>query len=214
VARPRGFDEDAALDAATAFFWSHGYAATSIRDLGGAMGLGPASLYNAFGDKRALFRRCLDRYLDHGPRARIARLERDLPPRRAIETFLAEILSLSRRDRRGCLMVNTALDIGPHDRAIGALLRERLSEIEGFFARCLHAGQGDGSIQTDGTPADIARLLLAAVIGLRVLARTRASPDLLAGATRQALALLGPRGDPSNSPPAAHPIEDRACRRA
>ena len=211
MARPRGFDEDAALDAATAFFWSHGYAATSIRDLGGAMGLGPASLYNAFGDKRALFRRCLDRYLDHGPRARIARLERDLPARAAIETFLAEILTLSRRDRRGCLMVNTALDIGPHDREIGAVLRERLNEIEGFFARCLHAGQRDGSIQAGSPPADIARLLLATVIGLRVLARAQASPDLLAGAARQALALLGPIGDPSAPLPPAHPGEDPAC---
>ena len=45
-------------------FWAAGYAVTSERDLDNAMGLGAASLYNAFGDKRTLFTRCLDRYLD------------------------------------------------------------------------------------------------------------------------------------------------------
>ncbi|MFM7306101.1 MAG: TetR/AcrR family transcriptional regulator, partial [Alphaproteobacteria bacterium] len=101
--RPRIFDEDAALAAATAEFWQRGYAGTSVRDLGASMGLGAASFYNAFGDKRALFLRCMDRYLDDGVRARIRRLEQGRPPREAIEEFIIEILALSRRDRRGCL---------------------------------------------------------------------------------------------------------------
>jgi TetR/AcrR family transcriptional repressor of nem operon len=190
--RPRIFAEDTALDAATAEFWRHGYAATSVRGLGAAMGLGAASLYNAFGDKRALFRRCLDRYLDHGMRERIARLERSQPPRQAIETFVAEVLALSRRDRRGCLMVNSAVEIGPHDAEIGAILRERLGELEGFFRRCLRAGQRDGSIAAGIDAADVARLLLSTVMGMRVLARARPEPALLDGVARQALALLGP----------------------
>ena len=57
-------------------FWADGFAATSVRDLGDAMGLGQASVYNAFGDKRALFTQCLDRYLDANMRARIARVEK------------------------------------------------------------------------------------------------------------------------------------------
>jgi TetR/AcrR family transcriptional repressor of nem operon len=57
-------------------FWAAGYAATSVRDLGEAMGLGQASVYNAFGDKRTLFTRCLDRYLDASMRARIAASKR------------------------------------------------------------------------------------------------------------------------------------------
>jgi len=194
--RPRSFDEDSALDAATAQFWRRGYGATSVRDLGAAMGLGAASLYNAFGDKRALFLRCLERYLDHGMRERIARLERSQPPRQAIESFLAEVLALSRRDRRGCLMVNSTLEVGPHDAEVAAILRERLAELEDFFDRCLRAGQRDGSIGASLDAADGARLLLAAVMGLRVLARARPEPALLDGVARQALALLGPpRGD-------------------
>ena len=62
--RPREFDEDVALEAAMRRFWADGFAATSVRGLGDAMGLGQASVYKAFGDKRALFTQCLDRYLD------------------------------------------------------------------------------------------------------------------------------------------------------
>lgn len=99
MARPRGFDEDAVLSAATDCFWQHGYAAISVRDLGAAMGLGAPSLYNAFGDKRTLFARCLDRYLDANMRERIRRLEASLPPRAAITTFLDEIVARSLANR-------------------------------------------------------------------------------------------------------------------
>ncbi len=71
-------------------FWSAGYGATSVRTLGMAMGLGSASLYNAFGDKHALFQRCLDRYLDGSIRSLIKTVETSLPPVRAIEAFITE----------------------------------------------------------------------------------------------------------------------------
>ena len=67
MARPREFDEAAALEAATQRFWRYGYEATSVRDLSEATGLTLASLYNAFGDKRSLYRRVLERILGQPP---------------------------------------------------------------------------------------------------------------------------------------------------
>ncbi|PWS36312.1 TetR family transcriptional regulator [Falsiroseomonas bella] len=192
MARPRAFDETAALDAATDCFWRSGYAATSVRDLGAAMGLGAPSLYNAFGDKHALFTRCLDRYLDGNMRARIRRLESTLPPRAAIERFLEEVVARSLADPRGCLLVNTALEVAPHDAAIAELVADRLSELEGFFHRCLSVGQRDGTIAARRPARDVARLLLTTIMGLRVLARAHPEPALLKGAARQALSLLDP----------------------
>src|SRR4029077_5559968 len=110
-------------------FWEAGYAATSVRDLGDAMGLGPASVYNAFGDKRTLFTQCLDRYLDANMRARIARVEKTLPPSQAIETFLAEIVERSLGSRLGCLLVNSALEVAPHDPEIADVVAERMGEL-------------------------------------------------------------------------------------
>jgi Transcriptional regulator len=131
-------------------FWAAGYAATSVRDLGDAMGLGQASVYNAFGDKRTLFTQCLDRYLDANMRARIARVEKTLPPRQAIESFLAEIVERSLENRLGCLLVNSALEVAPHDPDIADVVAARIGELEAFFRRCVIAGQRDGSISPDG----------------------------------------------------------------
>ena len=75
MARPREFDETIALEAAIECFWQRGYEATSVRDLADKMGISAPSLYNAYGDKHALFVQALERYLDHSTRARIKRLE-------------------------------------------------------------------------------------------------------------------------------------------
>src|SRR5271169_2851408 len=101
MARPREFDEPTVLDAAMQRFWEYGYEATSVRDLAHAMGITGASLYNAYGDKRSLFRRSLDYYLDLSFRERIDRFEGNLPPRRAIEAFSAEIKERPLHDKIG-----------------------------------------------------------------------------------------------------------------
>ena len=64
MARPREFDEAAAMDAAIDHFWHRGYEATSVRDLAACMGISSPSLYNSFGNKRELFALALERYLD------------------------------------------------------------------------------------------------------------------------------------------------------
>ena len=172
-------------------FWADGFAGTSVRDLGEAMGLGQASVYNAFGDKRTIFARCLDRYLDANMRARIARVEKTLPPRQAIEAFLAEIVERSLESRLGCLLVNSALEVAPHDRDIADIVAARMGELEAFFRRCVIAGQRDGSIALELDAKDAARLLLTTVMGMRVLARGHPERAVLEGAARQALGILG-----------------------
>jgi TetR/AcrR family transcriptional repressor of nem operon len=202
LARPREFDEGTAIEAAMQRFWAAGYAATSVRDLGEAMGLGQASVYNAFGDKRTLFAQCLDRYLDANMRARLSRLEKTLAPREAIETFLTGIVERSLENRLGCMLANAALEVAPHDTEIAAVVAQRMSELEAFFRRCVIAGQRDGSISPEPNAADVARLLLTTVMGLRVLARGHPKRAVLEGAARQALAVLGkPNPNRRRKPP-------------
>ncbi|WP_413988250.1 TetR/AcrR family transcriptional regulator [Labrys okinawensis] len=193
MARPREFDEEAVLDAAMQCFWEQGYEATSVRDLATRMGMTGASLYNAFGDKRALYRRSLDFYTERSFGERTVRLEASLPPREAIIAFYREIIELSLGDpkARGCMMVNSALEAGPRDPEFRAVVAEVLGRIQAFFHRCVLAGQRDGSIPLTHDAEDLARFFLSVQLGLRVLARTAPRRDELEGALRPALALLG-----------------------
>jgi TetR/AcrR family transcriptional repressor of nem operon len=192
MARPREFDETQVLDAAVQRFWTNGYEATSVRDLADAMGITGASLYNAFGDKRALYRRALDHYIEGSFADRVARFETHLPPREAIGAFFSEIVarSLADPDRKGCMLVNSALELAPHDPEFQAAVAGVLVQIEAFFRRCVEAGQQGGTISSAQPSSDLARLLLGVHISIRVLARCRPERDLLEGLARPALALL------------------------
>src|SRR6202011_4012331 len=93
MGRPRAFDVDRALDRALHLFWRKGYEGTSLSDLTQAMGINRPSLYAAFGDKEALFRRALDRYAD-GPAAHV-RAALDQPTARAVvDHFLRRMADL------------------------------------------------------------------------------------------------------------------------
>ncbi len=192
MARPREFDEATALEAAIECFWHRGYEATSVRDLADKMGISGPSLYNAYGDKRALFAQALEHYVDHSARELIKRLETSLPPKQAVRRFIEEIIdrSVNDRERRGCFLINSALEVAPHDRQLGALVADRLAEIEAFFYRSIKAAQAKGAVPPNRVARDLARLLLGVLLGIRVLARSKPERALLQGVARPALALL------------------------
>ena len=166
-----------------------------MRDLAASMGLSAPSLYNTFGDKRALFTRALEHYLDHTTRMRLRRLETSLAPKQAIHGFFEEIIerSVGDRERKGCFLVNSALEIAPHDCELGAVIAERLGEIEGFFRKCIEGAQADGTAPGGIDVRDVARLFLGLLLGIRVLARSNPNRSLLEGVVRPALALLDGR---------------------
>jgi TetR/AcrR family transcriptional repressor of nem operon len=193
MARPREFDEGIVLDAAVDCFWSGGYEGTSVKDLEAKTGISAASLYNAYGDKRALFRTALDRYVESSIAARMRRCAA-LPPREAIEAFFDEILdrSLSDRKHKGCLLVNSALELAPHDAEFQKIIAGVFNRLECFFLDCIETGQANGTI-TRATPAEVlSRNLLGVLVGLRVLARVRPERALLTGVVAPALAQLDP----------------------
>ena len=192
MARPREFDEVTALEAAMECFWHRGYQATSVRDLADKMGISAPSLYNAYGDKHTLFVQALEHYLDHSARALIKRLENSLPPKQAVHRFIDEIIerSVNDRERRGCFLINSALEVAPHDRELGALIADRLAEIEAFFYRSIKTAQAQGAVPRNRVAKDLARLLLGVLLGIRVLARSKPERALLEGVARPALALL------------------------
>lgn len=195
MARPREFDETTVLEAAMNCFWAQGFEQTSVRDLAERMGITGASLYNAFGDKRSLYRQAFVHYLAQTVRDRVARLEK-LPPALAIRGFFDEIIERSVDDelRRGCMLVNAALELAPYDPEFRKLVVEEMMFIEAFFRRCIAAGQKDGSIVKTRPADEAAKLLLSVLMGIRVLARTQPERVILEGAVNGALAPLEATG--------------------
>lgn len=187
--RPRAFDTDKALDAAMQAFWSNGYAATSLDDLTAAMGIGRASLYGAFGCKRALFGKVFQRY----DAARRDAMAQDSPPLSAIRDWFRRLLrSAAQADgHRGCLIVNTALELECHDAAMRAQVSGALADIEGFFADRLGQAAQSGALAPSLDHAAIAQAMLGAVLGIRVLSRAAPAPARLRHIANAALALAG-----------------------
>jgi len=198
MARPREFDEAAVLDAAIEQFWLRGYEATSVRDLADEMEIAGASLYNAFGDKRGLYAKALNRYLDQTFRERIRRIEPAMPPREAIEAFLREIIkrSLGDKQRRGCMLVNSAIESAPFDPDFLGIVATFLDEVEAFFQRCVSKGQKDGTVTRAYSAADLSKSLLGILLGIRVLARVRPERALLEGLARPIFGLLDEKARP------------------
>src|SRR5260370_14020262 len=113
LGRPRSFDIDRALDRALQVFWRKGYEGTSLSELTKAVGANRPSLYAAFGDKEALFRKALDRYLE-GPAAYTQEALKESTARAVVERLLrgAADLNAAPCNPGGCLMVQGALASG------------------------------------------------------------------------------------------------------
>jgi TetR/AcrR family transcriptional regulator, transcriptional repressor for nem operon len=192
MARPRTFDEAEALDAAVECFWRHGLEAASIRDLAAEMGVNCPSLYNAFGDKRALFALALERYAARNLRERIRQLEAEPSAKSAIRSFMKGIIERSLADpgQRGCLIINAALEAPPGDPELCLTLAGYLQEIEAFLRGRLECARAAGEIPATIDTDAAARLFLGLVLGIRGTARTRPDRALLESMARSALAIL------------------------
>lgn len=188
----KDFDVDEAVDDAMKVFWAKGYEATSISDLTGAMKINKGSLYNAFGSKKALFIRALLKY-DRDTRQRAFRdLEAMDDPIQAIEAFFDGLIAESKADtdRKGCLLVNTALELPNHDDDIGDMVRATLKDFEQFFERMVTLAKARGEAPSDLDSGDAARSLIAQAFGLRVLSRGAFSIASLEAIRTQAIRLV------------------------
>jgi TetR/AcrR family transcriptional repressor of nem operon len=175
------FDIDGVLEKAMQAFWSRGYEATSMQDLVTCTGINRGSLYATYGDKRALFLAALRMYDERMRRRLIAEFESNCSPVEAIRRmFLAFTAQASTTGgNRGCLLTNTALELAAHDPEIGRIVAHAQEEIEAFFGRMIRKGKAQGEIRADVKPAETSRGLLASLLGLVVLIRSRPEPQLL-----------------------------------
>lgn len=189
----KNFDVTETLEKAMNAFWAHGYEATSMQDLVECTGINRGSLYATYGDKRALFLAALRMYDGKMRRELLAELAARNTPREAVRAvFLAFMADLADGgSNRGCLLTNTALELSAHDPEVAAIVAHAQERMEEFFARMIAEGKAQGEIAGHIDAGDAARGLLASLIGLLVLMRSRPDRALLGRIVEDAMWRLG-----------------------
>jgi len=164
VGRPREFDEGAALEAAMDAFWQKGYEATSMADLCSCTGLHKGSLYQAFGDKHALFMRSLHHYADTEFKEGAAVAMQHESPLESIRALVRTVCSYL-EEGKGCLMINSMVELAPHDPEVKKLLategQRRIHVLTEFLMRAQQLGE----IRAELVPEKLAQQLMIGLAG-------------------------------------------------
>ncbi len=160
-------------------FWDRGYDAASTRDLLEAMHISRSSLYQVFGNKEQLFLEALRRYRE----ALIDRLGRRLNTAASAMAFLEGLFGEtaseagSERAALGCLIFNSATELGQRGDLPSQHAQQSLAAITEFFHRAVCQAQREGDIATERDAEGLALYLTMGMAGLRTLLKSGADPD-------------------------------------
>lgn len=194
--RPRAFDEDAALDRALEVFWRQGYEGTALSDLTAAMGINRPSLYGAFGNKEALFRRVLDRYID-GPGGFSAAALSEPRSRDVVAAILTGAVGLTTDAAHpGCLSVRNAQACGPESEPVRRVVVERRNAGLDALRDRLARARDERDLPPDADPDALARYVFTVSDGIAAQAASGATPAELREVVDIALAGWPGQGEP------------------
>ena len=180
MARPREFDRALALQRATEVFWAKGYASTSTEDLLAAMGIARQSLYNAFGDKRALYLEALEQYQRDTLSGHLQRLREPASPVAGIKALLLGLIAEDdNRRAMGCMGVGAVGEFGAGDAALAELRSKVGPPVFSCLVERLREGQARGEIDQAMDIQAAAGFVQMTMTGLQIAARGGAGADAL-----------------------------------
>jgi TetR/AcrR family transcriptional repressor of nem operon len=176
--RSKEFDPDDVLREALKTFWQQGFEGTNMPELLDSMGVGRASFYNAFGSKREVFLQVLDLYFET-VRVHLESLISDARDSQyAVALLIDGILDVAKSPQanatgwRGCLIGNTALELGSSDEEIVARLKIGVEILRTLFRKAVSLPSNAGVRRSKREIDQIALQLVANVQGLLVLAKS------------------------------------------
>ena len=162
-------------------FWENGYEATSIQVLEAATGLKRQSLYNAFGNKDAMFERASGRYHQAVSEKLMARLDQD-DPKAALRDFFAAQLEVlvDESQPSGCFVAGGQQELANRDdSALGqrmvSLIGEQFDALVAAFTRWKDAGRLTG----DADPEALAAIVMSQLRGQSVLGCSQGSRPII-----------------------------------
>lgn len=199
MARPRTFDEADVLEGAVAIFRERGYEGTSIPQLTKELGICRQSLYSAFGDKRGLYLRALERWGEREVSAKLALLEREEEsPLESLRTLIRGFAAYATAcPNEGCFTVTALVETRDDPEALEVVERQ-VERLERGFQATLERAREAGELIPSAKPARLARALTTAANGIGLLTRLPSSGPRVADAVSVLLELInGYAAEPS-----------------
>ena len=192
MARHKQFDKEEVLAKAMTTFWRYGYEGTSMQTLVQNMGINRGSLYDTFGDKRALFLAAIAHYENTVMKEMVAILEAPGASKTAIVELFENLIDRAIKDREcfGCLITNTAIELCPHDADTAKRIATNLQRVEQAFKKALKTAQKKGEISLDCNLDGMAQYLTVSLQGLRVISKVNRQPELLRNVVEVILSTL------------------------
>ncbi|MBK7854604.1 MAG: TetR/AcrR family transcriptional regulator [Bacteroidetes bacterium] len=170
MARPFEFDKDLVLDKAMLLFWNKGYFDTSFQDIVQHLELNRSSIYNSFTDKRTLFIESRKNYINKESISMMESLSKLPPEKNSIKKILEQVVSanFTNKNPKGCLVVNTAIEIANHDTYIKDIIANNAQEVIAAFTDFIKEGQKQGNFNTKIKADALAIALFHQITALRV----------------------------------------------
>ncbi|NWB30294.1 TetR/AcrR family transcriptional regulator [Pseudomonas gingeri] len=191
MARTRAFNREQALQQAIRVFCDKGFSAASTDELMQAMQLGRQSMYNTFGDKRALYMHAMRQYTADSVSDLILKLGKGASPLAGLElALLAFVSRVQSQETAGCMGVNAVCEFGVEDPEINQLRETAAQTLMAAFERALNEARDAGEIDREIDIAAAARYLMSSLGGLKLSAKAGASIQILQETARFALRSL------------------------
>jgi len=155
-------------------FWLKGYSNTSLEELVSRTGASRYGLYATFRDKHDLFMQALNHYSRRTVDPTIGGLDHPLASSTEIRAFFDRVFQLIRppQGRRGCLLCNTGVELGPFDAAAAKEVRRFFRRLRRLFGLALANARRDGTLARGTNVRAYADSLVGAVAGTFLLARS------------------------------------------
>ncbi len=178
MARTREFDEQKVIETAVNLFWNKGYNAVSTQDLIDAFGISRSSMYGAYKDKRSLFILALQYYRKTSSKNMIDVLTNNISFVNTITLILNQIIKETITDdkSKGCFIVNTSIELAPHDNEILEIIQENRKNIIKALATAIQKGIDNKELKKKNDPIALANYFYNLMNGLRVDAKVTREP--------------------------------------
>jgi TetR/AcrR family transcriptional repressor of nem operon len=178
--RKKEYDPSEVLQKAMYVFWKNGYRSTSLRMLEKELGINQFSIYSSFQNKHNLFVEVLKKYREHMREGIVQILINSEGDLKDIEHFYKAFIDAVQNGEspNGCLVANTAAEIGSSDSQIHEALKAYFGMMEEAFYELLRKSKAKGQLDEDIDPREKAKYLVTCTEGLSLSSKVMDESDL------------------------------------